>query len=113
MLSREAPPARDAAAIIMKVAFGGPDRKHRGGDDRDNGNDQGNRGNNGQGNNGRGGGEQRDNRINRAIAIASSRGRVLDAGPQGGSIFWVRVATDHGRVDLLVDVDSGRIIGER
>ncbi len=57
--------------------------------------------------------ENRDNRINRAMSIGSSRGRVLDAGPQGGSIFWVRVATDHGRVDLLVDTDSGRIIGER
>ncbi len=59
------------------------------------------------------GGESRDNRINRAMSVASSRGRVLDAGPQGGSVFWVRVATDHGRVDLLVDADSGRIIGER
>ncbi len=57
--------------------------------------------------------ENRDNRINRAMSVASSRGRVLDAGPQGGSVFWVRVATDHGRVDLLVDADSGRIIGER
>jgi hypothetical protein len=57
--------------------------------------------------------ENRDDRINRAMSIGSSRGRVLDAGPQGGSIFWVRVATDHGRVDLLVDTDSGRIIGER
>ncbi|ESQ89035.1 hypothetical protein [Asticcacaulis benevestitus] len=58
--------------------------------------------------------ENRDNRINTAMAIARSSGaRVLDAGPQGGSIFWVRVVTDHGRVDLLVDTDSGRIIGER
>jgi hypothetical protein len=57
--------------------------------------------------------ENRDNRINRAMDVARSRGRVLDAGPQGGSVFWVRVATDHGRVDLLVDADSGRIIGER
>ena len=114
----QAMPGREAAAVIMKVAFGDPDRKHHGGDDRDNGNGQNNRGNNGQGGNGNGRGnggygEQRDNRINQAIAIASSRGRVLDAGSQGGSIFWVRVATDHGRVDLLVDVDSGRIIGER
>jgi len=65
----------------------------------------------------RGGGrpvmENRDDRINRAMSVARSRGRVLDAGPQGGSIFWVRVATDSGRVDLLVDADSGRIIGER
>ena len=104
-------PAREAAVMFLKVALGDPDRRHRQDDDN---NGQGGR-NNGQGNNdhGNGGGEQRDNRINQAIAIASSRGRVLDAGPQGGSIFWVRVATDHGRVDLLVDVDAGRIIGER
>jgi hypothetical protein len=57
--------------------------------------------------------ENRDDRINRAMSVAGRRGRVLDAGPQGGSVFWVRVATDHGRVDLLVDADSGRIIGER
>lgn len=107
-------PAREAVAVLLKVAMGDPDRRHRhDDDDNNNGQDR----NNGQGNNGRGngnGGEQRDNRINQAIAIASTRGHVLDAGPQGGSIFWVRVATtDHGRVDLLVDVDSGRIIGER
>ena len=57
--------------------------------------------------------ESRDDRINRAMSVAGQRGRVLDAGPQGGSVFWVRVATDHGRVDLLVDADSGHIIGER
>lgn len=57
--------------------------------------------------------ENRDDRINRAMSVARRRGTVLDAGPQGGSVFWVRVATDHGRVDLLVDADSGRIIGER
>lgn len=59
------------------------------------------------------GGGARDNRINRAIAIAQSRGRVLDAGPQGGSVFWVRVATDRGRVDLLIDADTGQIVGQR
>ena len=59
-------------------------------------------------------GENRhDNRINVAISIAKGRGTVLDAGQENGSIFWVRVATDHGRVDLLIDTDSGRIIGER
>jgi hypothetical protein len=57
--------------------------------------------------------QNRDDRINRAMSVAGRRGRVLDAGPQGGSLFWVRVATDHGRVDLLVDADTGRIIGER
>ena len=98
--------------------MGDPDRRHRhDDDDNNNGQNSGQGRNNGQGNNNDrgngGGGEQRDNRINQAIDIARSRGTVLDAGPQGGSIFWVRVATDHGRVDLLVDVDSGRIIGER
>lgn len=75
---------------------GGP----RGGNDRSGGGD-------------RGGENRRDGRIERAIRIAESRGRVLDAGQQSGSIFWVRVATDRGRVDLLIDTDSGRIIGER
>ncbi len=79
-------------------------------DDRDDGR-WNNNNNNGRD---RGSEDRRDNRINRAIAIASSRGHVLDAGQQSGSIFWVRVATtDRGRVDLLVDTDSGRIIGER
>lgn len=57
--------------------------------------------------------DRRDNRINQAMSIASSRGRVLDAGPMGGSLFWVRVATDKGRVDLIVDTATGRIVGER
>lgn len=56
---------------------------------------------------------RRDDRINRAIAAGQARGRVLDAGQQGGSTFWVRVDTGHGRVDLLVDGDTGRIVGER
>ncbi|MDC7677258.1 hypothetical protein [Asticcacaulis machinosus] len=56
---------------------------------------------------------RRDDRLNRAIAIAQSRGRVLDAGPEKGAIFWVRVATERGRVDFLVDTNSGRIVGER
>lgn len=62
---------------------------------------------------GGGGGEQRDNRINRAMAIAQTRGRVMNAWPQGGSIFMVRVDTPRGRVDIIIDVDSGRIIEER
>ena len=62
---------------------------------------------------GPGGGEQRDSRINRAIAIGQGRGRVLNAWPQGGSIFIVRVDTPRGRVDMIIDVDTGRIIGER
>ena len=57
--------------------------------------------------------DRRDDRINRAIAIAQSRGRVVDAWPESGAVFWVRVTTDRGRVDLLVDTDSGRIIGQR
>ena len=123
------------AAILVNAAYDKKDRDDRknSGSNRQRGNDdrQGARQrDNGQGNDGpardrqpqaqhfdRGNGRQvqenRDNRINRAMSVASSRGRVLDAGPQGGSVFWVRVATDHGRVDLLVDADSGRIIGER
>jgi len=83
------------------------DRRHRRDDDRRGGD----RDNGGYGR--RGGDGQRDDRINRAIAIAQSRGRVLDAWPEGGSLFGVRVATSHGRVDLTIDVDSGRIIDER
>jgi len=100
-------------AVINAVLDADQDHWRRRDDDdrRDNRDDRDDRWNN----NGRdrGGEDRRDNRINRAIAIASSRGRVLDAGQQSGSIFWVRVATDRGRVDLLVDTDSGRIIGER
>ncbi len=89
---------------------------------RDRGNSGGNQDNSGGRNNGgrsdlRGndswGEDRRDNRINRATDIARSRGHVLDAGQQSGSIFWVRVATDHGRVDLLIDTDTGQIIGEK
>jgi len=57
--------------------------------------------------------ERRDDGINRAIAAGQSRGRVLDAGPQNGSVYWVRVDTGHGRVDLLIDGATGRVIGER
>lgn len=108
-------------AGIVKVSAGFDQRwgKHHGGGDNNgdgqqnnNGDGNGHRGGWGDGDNGQRGGEQRDNRINRAMQIASSRGRVLDAWPMGGSIFGVRVATDHGRVDLTVDTDSGQIIGE-
>jgi len=108
----------DGAAIV-KAAFQQHGR-HRGDNDQNDGGNPGfgrgngdNRDNGNRGGFNGGGYERRDDRINRAIAIASGRGRVLDAGAQGGSIFWVRVATERGRVDLLVDVDSGRIIGER
>lgn len=61
------------------------------------------------------GDKQRDNRINRAIDIARSsyHGRVLNAWPLGGSLFTVRIDTGRGRVDLTVDVDSGRIVQEK
>ncbi len=101
-------------AIINAALDSDQDRWRRRDDDRKDDRDDGRWNNNGNGNGrDRGGEDRRDNRINRAIAIASSRGHVLDAGQQSGSIFWVRVATDRGRVDLLVDTDSGRIIGER
>lgn len=103
-------------AVVIKI---GGDQERRRGRDRDDRDERGNGGGNNWRDNrddNRGGarGENRnDGRINRAMAIASSRGRVLDAGQQSGSIFWVRVATPNGRVDLLVDADSGRIVGER
>lgn len=90
------------------------DRRHRHRDDYNTG-DRDHRGDNREDrdNGPPGGGEFRDGRINRAIAIAQSRGRVLDAGPEGGSVFWVRVNTPRGRVDLLIDADSGQIVGQR
>ena len=65
------------------------------------------------GNGGGGGGGQRDDRINRAIDIGRSRGEYIKAWPAGGSLFWVRVQTGQGRVDLLIDADSGRIVDQR
>lgn len=118
-----------APAEVIRIAFigdqdGPPANRRNRNRDRDNGNDGGNRsdwrggGGNFDRDNDRGNDRPRredrsDNRINRAISIASSRGRVLDAGQQSGSVFWARVATPNGRVDLLIDTDSGRIIGER
>jgi hypothetical protein len=106
------------SAVVIKI--GGEQERRRPGRDRG---DRDDRGNNGGGNNWRDsrdddrGGDQRENRndgrIKRAMDIARSRGHPLDAGQQSGSIFWVRVATPNGRVDLLVDADSGRIVGER
>jgi len=60
-----------------------------------------------------GGNGYRDERINRAIAIGGGHGHVLNAWPQGGSLFIVRVATPRGRVDMIIDVDTGRVVGER
>ncbi|MBW8883162.1 MAG: hypothetical protein JF615_17650 [Asticcacaulis sp.] len=57
--------------------------------------------------------DRSDNRASRAKAVGDSRGRVLDVGQERGSIFWVKVSTDHGLVTYLVDTDSGRIVGER
>jgi hypothetical protein len=99
--------------MYVKAGFDNERRERRRNDDtadrRDQGNDNQRRGDDRRAND-RG---ERDNRINQAMAIASGRGRVLDAGPMGGSIFWVRVATERGRVDIIVDTASGRIIGER
>ena len=60
-----------------------------------------------------GGDDRRDDRIGRAMAIGRGQGTVINAWPQGGSLFLVRVNTSRGRVDMIVDVDSGRIVGER
>lgn len=84
---------------------------HRGDDRRD---DRDNGGYGGYDRRGGGGEDRRDDRIGRATAIARSRGfTVLDAGSEGGSVFWVRVNTPRGRVDLLIDADSGQIVGQR
>lgn len=110
-----------SGAGVLKVAaeFQRWGNKHRGDGDNDgnngNGDNNGGHRRDGGDNGGQWGGnrgQQRDNRINRAMDIARSRGTVLDAWPMGGSMFGVRVATDHGRVDLTVDTDSGRIVGE-
>lgn len=90
------------------------DRRHR----RDNGDQQDDRdrrdngGNDRRGGHDRGGG-QHDDGIGRAMDIGRNYGRVLNAWPQGGSLFLVRVDTPHGRVDMVIDVDSGRVVGER
>ena len=121
--------ARLNVAGLIKVAAAFDDQrwgKHHGdgdhGDSNGNGDNNGGQhgnwrdgGNNGDGGHRNGGGQnggQGGGDINRAIAIASSRGRVLDAWPMGGAMFGVRVATDHGRVDLTVDTDSGQIVAE-
>ncbi len=62
---------------------------------------------------GAGPGMPRDNRIDRAFAIGRGYGRVVNAWPQGGSLYLVRVNTPHGRVDMVIDVDTGRVVGER
>jgi len=62
---------------------------------------------------GGGSGVPRDNRINRAFAIGQGYGHVVNAWPQGGSLYLVRVNTPHGRVDMVIDVDTGRVVGER
>ncbi len=124
----------DAGLVKVSADWGGQRWKHRG-DNDNNGENNGNRGdnngngrwgggdrdnNNGDGrgggqrwDNGGGGGGERDDRINRAIDIGRSRGEYIKAWPAGGSLFWVRVQTGQGRVDLLIDADSGRIVDQR
>jgi len=99
------------AGVLIGQQDDDRDRRHRrDGDDRDR---RDNGGNDRGGNDRRGGGEQRDDRIGRAMDIGRSYGRVLNAWPQGGSLFLVRVDTPRGRVDMVIDVDSGRVVGER
>jgi hypothetical protein len=98
------------AGILIGQQDDDRDRRHR--HDNDGRRDDRDHRDNG-GNDRRGGGEQRDDGIGRAMDIGRSRGTVMNAWPQGGSLFLVRVNTSHGRVDLLIDVDSGRIVGER
>lgn len=84
------------------------------GGDRDSGQGRNNGGDRQQWNGGGGWDEDRgDNRAARAKAAVSGKGRVLDVGQESGSVFWVVVSTDHGRVTYLVNADTGRIVGER
>ena len=106
------------ASLSMDPRFRAGDRDHgdRGGDhgnrnDRDNGG-QGNGGGRSDWSGNDGFGENRnDDRINQAVAmaIAARGGRKLDAGQLSGSVFWVRLSTAQGRVDVLVDVDTGDV----
>jgi hypothetical protein len=100
-------------AVVVKIG-GDQERRRRDRDDRDNSSNWRESRDDDRGGNARRE-DRNDGRIDRAMAVARGRGyRVLDAGQQGGSIFWVRVATPDGRrIDLLVDADSGRIVGER
>ncbi len=105
------------AAIGIVLEAGDQDRHRRrddGGDDDNNNNGQRQRGNDFNRRDDNDGGGRRedrnDNRMSRAYAIASQRGRVIDVWPEGGSIFGARVSsTDRGRIELRIDVDSGRV----
>ncbi len=102
--------------IRADVGFGGQDwKKHR--HDGDNGGDNNNNndGNRWGGNNGNnGGGRHNDDNDNgggmdRAYALAASRGRVIDVWPEGGSRFGATVSNDRGKVTLEIDVRSGSV----
>lgn len=95
--------------VTVKVAagFGDPgdrfERRRHGGGGGGGGGDDG----------GRGGGENRnDNGVNVAKNLASRYGRVLDASQISDTVYIVRVMKPNGeRVDLTVDVRSGRVSG--
>lgn len=79
------------------------DRRHGGGDD-----------NGGGGRRDRGGGDENrsDDSIKVAKSIAERYGTVLDASRVSDTVYVVRVMTRDGRrLDLTVDVRSGRVSG--
>lgn len=80
--------------------------------DDNRGEDDSNRHRGSEGDRRQAGEDHRGDPIERAIAIAGRRGTVRNVIPQGGSVYLVRVITERGRVDIFVDVDSGRIIRE-
>jgi hypothetical protein len=94
-------------AVKLAVGLNDPgdryDRRHGGGDD-----------NGGGGRRDRGGGDENrsDDSINVAKSLASRYGRVLDASRISDTVYSVRVMTNDGRrLDLTVDVRSGRVSG--
>jgi hypothetical protein len=93
--------------VKLAVSLGGDPgdrfgRRHGGGDD------------NGGGGGGRdrGGEDRSSDNINIARSLASRYGRVLDASQISETVYSVRVMTPDGRrLDLIVDVRSGRVSG--
>ncbi len=92
-------------AVRVAVGFGDPGdryRRHGGGDD-----DRG-----GGGGRDRGDENRSSDNINVARSLASRYGRVLDASQISDTVYSVRVMTPDGRrLDLIVDVRSGRVSG--
>jgi hypothetical protein len=94
-------------AVKVAVGFSDPGdrygRRHGGGGDDNNG---------GGGGRDRGDENRSSDNINIARSLASRYGRVLDASQISETVYSVRVMTPDGRrLDLTVDVRSGRVSG--